>query len=269
MIASIALALAATSLPACCIPSSPECELAEELYCAYQAGGPPDRAGLAFNGQPCPTWAELLQRLHSGDEGAYGVVAKWREVAARLGRTRVSPYKDGATLPAWGTVHLAGKECWHGLIRPTNIPDMVEIIEPAIDGDPWHLPLPERRYLRPIRGPMVYGVDITMHMDVMEARRKLREQRPRAEREAATSAVLSQVEVGKHAIAWEDYNGDVQAHKVLSITPPSANDTYWRVEVEGTGLRHLADVPVSLLTIDELAALGSANSPSQDESIPY
>jgi hypothetical protein len=68
-------------LPACCAPSE-GAEPAEVLYCAYQAGGPPERAGLAWDGKPCPTWAELLARQ---DVGSAAVVSKWRAVAEALG----------------------------------------------------------------------------------------------------------------------------------------------------------------------------------------
>ena len=69
-----------TTLPTCCYPRL-EAETAEHLYCAYQRGGPPERAGLAWDGRPCPTWAELLAKQEAGDAGASGVVAKWRAVA--------------------------------------------------------------------------------------------------------------------------------------------------------------------------------------------
>lgn len=69
-----------TLLPACCYPA-PNAERAEVLYCRYNEGGPPERAGLAFNGLPCPTWAELIAKAENGDPGAAGVVAKWRNVA--------------------------------------------------------------------------------------------------------------------------------------------------------------------------------------------
>jgi hypothetical protein len=66
-----------SNLPDCCHPS-PDCERAEALYCAYQRGGPEERAGLSWDGKPCPTWAELLA---SDGPGPAGVVAKWRAVA--------------------------------------------------------------------------------------------------------------------------------------------------------------------------------------------
>ena len=70
-----------TTLPACCFPSD-NAEPAEALYCIYQRGGPLERAGLAYDGRPCPTWAELLTRE---DEGSRGVVAKWRQLAETVG----------------------------------------------------------------------------------------------------------------------------------------------------------------------------------------
>ena len=69
------------SLPPCCHPSE-GASTAEQLYCAYQRGGPPERAGLAWNDAPCPTWGELLERAQGGDEGAQGVISKWETVAS-------------------------------------------------------------------------------------------------------------------------------------------------------------------------------------------
>lgn len=70
-------------LPACCIPSE-GAGLAEQLYCAYQQGGPPERAGLSWNDRPCPTWAQLVERAEDGDAGAQGVISKWEAVVASL-----------------------------------------------------------------------------------------------------------------------------------------------------------------------------------------
>lgn len=77
------------TLPACCYPSE-GASVAEQLYCAYQRGGPPERAGLAWNGEPCPTWAMLVERVQSGDEGAAGVISKW-EAVARAQMEQASP----------------------------------------------------------------------------------------------------------------------------------------------------------------------------------
>ena len=63
---------------------TPDAERAETLYCAYQRGGDPERAGLTWDGKPCPTWAQLVERADSGDVGAAGVVAKWRAVAENV-----------------------------------------------------------------------------------------------------------------------------------------------------------------------------------------
>lgn len=76
----------ARMLPACCAPS-PRAGIAERLYCTYNEGGPAERAGLAWNGSPCPTWAELLDKAAQGDAGAAAVVAKWNAVADRLARS--------------------------------------------------------------------------------------------------------------------------------------------------------------------------------------
>lgn len=72
----------AVDLPACCHPAE-NASLAEVLYCAYQRGGAPERAGLAWDGRPCPTWAELRAKQEAGDAAAAGVVEKWRAVARR------------------------------------------------------------------------------------------------------------------------------------------------------------------------------------------
>ena len=77
------------SLPECCTPS-PNADRAETLYCLYQTGGPPERAGLAWDGRPCPTWADLTKRADEGDTGAVGVIAKWRYVAAWTERREVN-----------------------------------------------------------------------------------------------------------------------------------------------------------------------------------
>lgn len=61
----------------CCTPSE-GATLAEVLYCAYNRGGPPDRAGLNFQGAPCPVWADLPDAVR----------AKW-EAAASEARVRV------------------------------------------------------------------------------------------------------------------------------------------------------------------------------------
>lgn len=69
--------------PACCVPSE-RAALAERLYCAYQQGGPPERAGLAWNGEPCPTWADLEAQAAAGKVGAQAVLAKWKAVATHI-----------------------------------------------------------------------------------------------------------------------------------------------------------------------------------------
>ena len=65
-----------STLPPCCTPSE-GASLAERLFCVYNAGGPPDRAGLAWDGRPVPAWAEL-----SADSP---VRAKWEAVATFAG----------------------------------------------------------------------------------------------------------------------------------------------------------------------------------------
>lgn len=70
-------------LPECC-KCTPDAERAETLYCAYQYGGSNELAGLVWDGKPCPTWAQLLERAEKGEPGANGVVAKWRAVAKNV-----------------------------------------------------------------------------------------------------------------------------------------------------------------------------------------
>ncbi len=81
------------TMPACCYPT-PGAERAEELYCRYNSGGKPERAGLAFDGRPCPTWAQLLDRADRGDEGALGVVSKWRATALDNARPTETTIND-------------------------------------------------------------------------------------------------------------------------------------------------------------------------------
>jgi hypothetical protein len=81
------------SLPACCHPSE-GADLAEQLYCAYMRGGAPERAGLAWDGRPCPTWAELHERAAGNDAGARGVIAKWEAVVLAMAPKLVPPRLD-------------------------------------------------------------------------------------------------------------------------------------------------------------------------------
>jgi hypothetical protein len=62
-----------SSLPACCTPT-PEADLAERLYCAYNRGGDPTTAGLNFQGNPCPLWKDLPQNIRD----------KWEAVVAEI-----------------------------------------------------------------------------------------------------------------------------------------------------------------------------------------
>lgn len=73
----------AVSLPDCCHPSE-GASLPERLYCIYNASGPAERAGLAHNGKPCPTWGQLTAWAAEGKAGPAGVVAKWRGEAEAL-----------------------------------------------------------------------------------------------------------------------------------------------------------------------------------------
>lgn len=88
-------------LPDCCIPRD-GASAAEILYCAYQRGGAPDRAGLSWDGRECPTWAEILGEAFAGDIGKQGVVAKWNAVVHAVTEILKSPpADDGLPLPYW------------------------------------------------------------------------------------------------------------------------------------------------------------------------
>lgn len=56
-------------LPACCTPSTPA--LDDQLYAAYNRGGDPSTAGLNYQGNPCPEFADLPPNIR----------AKWAAVA--------------------------------------------------------------------------------------------------------------------------------------------------------------------------------------------
>ena len=57
-------------VPACCwAPRA--AELAHRLYAEHSLGGPPERAGLDQDGQPCPEWHDLSDVVR----------AKWEAVA--------------------------------------------------------------------------------------------------------------------------------------------------------------------------------------------
>lgn len=79
--------------PACCYAPN-DAEPAQRLYAVYNMSGPRDRIGLAWNGKPVPTWAELEHQAAAGEEGAAGVLAKWRAVAALAGRLTDLDWRD-------------------------------------------------------------------------------------------------------------------------------------------------------------------------------
>ena len=54
----------------CTVPTTTE--LAEALYCVYNAGGDPMTAGLNYRGDPCPAWGDLPENVRE----------KWRAAAA-------------------------------------------------------------------------------------------------------------------------------------------------------------------------------------------
>lgn len=78
--------------PSCCYPSD-DASLAETAYCAYNAGGPSDRAGLNYQGIPCPVWGELppvvREKWECAVSGALTAAraALVRQLATMLGAT--------------------------------------------------------------------------------------------------------------------------------------------------------------------------------------
>lgn len=164
-------------LPDCCIPRE-GASAAEILYCAYQRGGPPERAGLAWHGQPCPTWAELLGEAFLGDLGKQGVIAKWEAVVTAV-TDLPKPQPDGLPLPCWVRLDKAGHRSHYGYATATPWPETVLLREPAVSGEPMsnggeREALPERIGLHPITGGMVYGVTVITEEEAIEGRRKER-----------------------------------------------------------------------------------------------
>lgn len=74
-------------VPPCCW-APVDAEPAHRLYAAYNLGGAIERAGLTWDGKQVPAWADLLARAEGGDEGAAGVMSKWRAVV-ELGKNEV------------------------------------------------------------------------------------------------------------------------------------------------------------------------------------
>lgn len=70
-------------LPDCCFAST-HAETAEILYCRYNSCNVDGRAGLNYQGKPCPTWAELNSPTDDPALSASRrkVVASWHHVAA-------------------------------------------------------------------------------------------------------------------------------------------------------------------------------------------
>ena len=62
-------------MPDCCFALD-DASLAERLYAAYNRGGDAATAGLNFQGDPCPVWADLPENVR----------AKWEAVAEEVGR---------------------------------------------------------------------------------------------------------------------------------------------------------------------------------------
>lgn len=67
-------------LPPCCVPRE-DADLTERLYCTYNSGGPAERAGLAWDGRPCPTFSDLEGAAAEGRPGPAAVVDKWEAVS--------------------------------------------------------------------------------------------------------------------------------------------------------------------------------------------
>lgn len=100
-----------------CCHAAEDAPAAEQLYAAYNLGGPVERAGLSWNGQPVPTWAELQTRAAAGDVGAAGVIAKW-EATAETSQTRVFPLPQtfgfGGVLAALNAGRKVCRSGWNG-----------------------------------------------------------------------------------------------------------------------------------------------------------
>lgn len=56
----------------CCAPKW--APLAQRMYAAYNRGGPADKAGLNYQGLPCPTWEALPDGVRQKWEAAAGEV---------------------------------------------------------------------------------------------------------------------------------------------------------------------------------------------------
>lgn len=59
------------TMPDCCYAPD-DAEPAWKLYAAYNAAGDPEKAGLNYQGLPCPTWDQLPEAIR----------VKWRAVAS-------------------------------------------------------------------------------------------------------------------------------------------------------------------------------------------
>lgn len=112
-------------LPDCCFPSTHP-ETAEILYCRYNACNIDGRAGLNYQGKPCPTWGELTS--HTDDPALAAsrrkVVESWRHVAelfpAQSTKTTLDTRLDLA-LTRWAVAFHVAQElapCSGPLIGP-------------------------------------------------------------------------------------------------------------------------------------------------------
>lgn len=221
------------NLPPCC-NLGPFAEVAEKLYVAYQRGGPAERAGLAWNGDPCPTWDALLAASERGESGPAGVVAKWRAVAESLTSAMGSQVSLGAcTWPAWVKLQLAGHTTLVGWAQATRDPGTIELSTPMIPGDSWHEPLPATASLRPIRGPAFYSLEIITQEEALRELALLRKGKPLEEKRLATTAVMAAAQPGDH-LCWTHCRTRGSG-TIVSLEKKGPDSPYWRAVIEQAG----------------------------------
>ena len=111
------------ALPTCCTPG-PGASLAELLYCVYNAGGDPARAGLSWDGRPCPVWADLPD----------GVRGKWIATAKAAHDLVGEAYRDAIEPAVRGGVTAAIEVLMAEMNRQTSaVPNGPTSPPPALD----------------------------------------------------------------------------------------------------------------------------------------
>ena len=99
--------------------------LARRLYEAYNAGGPPERANLSWDGKPCPSWEQLDAWAAEGKAGPAGVVAKWEAVAAECEEFAVTVL-EFTHAPDALQIHIQAQTVGRMLQPPRSIHDLAE-----------------------------------------------------------------------------------------------------------------------------------------------